>query len=121
MHNAIYNKGHIDIVKLLLEKGADFNLKDICVHTPLHWAAFNGHIEIVKLLLLINLIKLDGSRLHISDDEIKSFRLFDRLNKLVNFNVEKFKYSIKYLIDKNFKCTDDIKNDRDKLEILLYR
>ncbi len=80
-------------------------------------AAFNGHIEIVKFLLLINLIKVDGSKLDISDDEIKSFSLLDRLNEIVN--VDRFKDNIKYLIDKNFKCTDDIENDRDKLEILL--
>ncbi len=46
MHNAIYNKGHIDIVKLLLEKGVDVNLKDKYDNTPLNSAAFNGHIEI---------------------------------------------------------------------------
>jgi hypothetical protein len=150
LHNAIYNKGHIDIVKLLLnngadvnskgnlvntplhwaafngnieivklllEKGADFNLKYICVHTPLHFADSEGHIEIVKLLLLINLIKVDGSRLHISNYKIKSFRLLNRLNKL--FNVERFKANIKYFIENNFKCMDDIENDRDKLEIFL--
>jgi hypothetical protein len=115
--------GHIEIVKLLLEKGSDVNSKRRNDGTtPLYWAALNGHIEIVKLLLLMNLIKVDCSRLHISDDEIKSFSLFDRLNKLVN--VKKFKDNIKYLIDKNFLCPDikDIKEDidkRDKLEIFL--
>ncbi|KAJ7589303.1 Pfs, NACHT and ankyrin domain protein [Mycena floridula] len=44
-------KGHIDIVKLLLEKNADSNICDKDQHTPLSYAAPWGHIDIVKLLL----------------------------------------------------------------------
>ncbi|XP_048249888.1 uncharacterized protein LOC124128376 [Haliotis rufescens] len=43
--------GHIDIVRLLIEKGADVTAaaKDGC--TPLHCACKNGHIDIVRLLI----------------------------------------------------------------------
>ena len=50
-------KGHVEIVKLLLlERDADPNAKNNYGWTPLHYAvfhyaAFSGHVEIVKLLL----------------------------------------------------------------------
>ncbi|ROT35327.1 ankyrin [Sodiomyces alkalinus F11] len=44
--------GHVEAVKLLLEKGADVNIKDDDYgQTPLSWAAENGHEKVVKLLL----------------------------------------------------------------------
>jgi len=42
--------GHIDVVKLLLEKGADVNAADQFGQTPLYWASRIGHIDVVKLL-----------------------------------------------------------------------
>lgn len=47
-------RGHIDIVRLLLERGADPNLPEEHIAPrghALHSAVCNGHIEIVKLLL----------------------------------------------------------------------
>ncbi|KAH6670150.1 hypothetical protein B0J14DRAFT_517196 [Halenospora varia] len=43
-------RGHEDIVKLLLEAGADHSLEDIHGKTPLSMAKENGHDKIVKLL-----------------------------------------------------------------------
>jgi len=43
--------GHIEVVKLLLEAGADVNAKTIDGDTALKWASDYGHTEIVKLLL----------------------------------------------------------------------
>jgi len=43
-------EGHREIVKLLLEKGADANAKDKDGKTPLDRALSEGHTEIVKLL-----------------------------------------------------------------------
>ncbi|KAF2831830.1 purine and uridine phosphorylase [Ophiobolus disseminans] len=44
--------GHSVFVKLLLEKGADLELKDMQYgQTPLSWAAEKGHEAVVKLLL----------------------------------------------------------------------
>ncbi|MDV7104871.1 ankyrin repeat domain-containing protein [Vibrio sp. TH_r3] len=45
------NKGHIDIVKLLIEHGADVNSKNRWNGTALSQAAMNGHLNIVKLLI----------------------------------------------------------------------
>jgi ankyrin repeat protein len=43
-------KGHKTIIKLLLEKGARVELKDIFGRTPLLWAAKEGHEAIIRLL-----------------------------------------------------------------------
>ncbi|KAE8358042.1 ankyrin repeat-containing domain protein [Aspergillus caelatus] len=43
--------GHMEAVKLLLEKGADITVRDHEGRTPLHLAMDKGHLEVVKLLL----------------------------------------------------------------------
>ena len=47
---AAYN-GHVETVKLLIDRGADVNLKGEAWYGPLHAAAMGGHVEVVKLLL----------------------------------------------------------------------
>jgi ankyrin repeat protein len=42
---------NIKIAKLLLENGANPNMRDLTNYTPLYWAANYGHFTIVKLLL----------------------------------------------------------------------
>ena len=43
--------GRVEIVKLLIDRGADVNLKGEAWYGPLHAAAYGGHVEVVKLLL----------------------------------------------------------------------
>jgi ankyrin repeat protein len=43
--------GHVAVVQLLLEKGADVEVKDIDGDTALHRPAWNGHEAVVQLLL----------------------------------------------------------------------
>lgn len=43
--------GHLEVVKMLVSRGADKSCKDKLGYTPLHAAAASGHIEIVKYLL----------------------------------------------------------------------
>jgi len=46
------DKGHVELVKLLIERGADVNVKDTFYgEVPLGWALSHGHAQIVKLLL----------------------------------------------------------------------
>ena len=47
---AASHEGHIDIVKLLLDKGADVNAKSKDGDTALKAASVKGHTEIVELL-----------------------------------------------------------------------
>lgn len=44
-------KGHLEVVKCLLEKGADPNQKAHCGATALHFSAECGHVSIIKELL----------------------------------------------------------------------
>lgn len=50
LHEAIW-WGHIELVKLLLGKGADVNSRDGSGRTPLHTAIECGYLEVVELLL----------------------------------------------------------------------
>lgn len=43
--------GHLSMLKLLLEKGADVNIQDESGNTALHYTAANGKKDIVKFLL----------------------------------------------------------------------
>ena len=45
------NNGNLEIVKLLVENGADVNVKNVVGQTPLHEAARCGYFEIVKYLI----------------------------------------------------------------------
>ncbi|RYP68260.1 hypothetical protein DL771_006762 [Monosporascus sp. 5C6A] len=44
-------RGNVEVVKLLLENGADLTITKKDGWTPLHAASVNGHVEVVKLLL----------------------------------------------------------------------
>lgn len=50
LHLAAYG-GHIDVVKFLINAGADVSAFDFPGLTALHWAAYKGHKDIVSLLL----------------------------------------------------------------------
>jgi len=43
--------GHFDIVKILVENGANVNAKDLMGFTPLHSAIMGNHLAIVKFLI----------------------------------------------------------------------
>ena len=44
-------EGHLEIVKLLIENGANINAKDNDGETALMRASYNGHLEVVKYLI----------------------------------------------------------------------
>jgi len=50
LHLAV-RSGNRDLAALLIEKGAEVDVRDEGDYTPLHNAAWNGNLEMVKLLL----------------------------------------------------------------------
>ena len=50
LHKAA-RRGHKDVVKQLLEKGADPNATNMLGMTPLHWAAMSGQEDIAEELV----------------------------------------------------------------------
>lgn len=48
LHMAAAN-GHTTTCELLLQAGANVNVKNSAGNTPLHWAALNGHLAAVKV------------------------------------------------------------------------
>uniref|UniRef100_A0AAY4CU91 Histone-lysine N-methyltransferase EHMT1 n=1 Tax=Denticeps clupeoides TaxID=299321 RepID=A0AAY4CU91_9TELE len=65
---------HVDLVKLLLSRDADINIRDNEENVCLHWAAFSGCVEIAQLLLEarcdLHMVNVHGdSPLHIAARE----------------------------------------------------
>ena len=44
--------GHLDIVKYLIEKGANVNIQDIYGRTPLYWAALSGNVDLIAAIVV---------------------------------------------------------------------
>lgn len=61
--------GHEDIVKLLIDSGADLELQNESGHTPLMEAASGGHVEVAKILLE------NGAGINTHSDEYKESAL----------------------------------------------
>ena len=64
LHKAV-ELGHVDIVKVLLENGADFNKVNWHGMSPAQLAVMNGHPDIVKLLIeyRADISKVDSSKM----------------------------------------------------------
>jgi hypothetical protein len=48
---AASDRGHIDVIRVLIDYGVDVNAQDTLGQTPLHGSSFEGHLKVVQLLL----------------------------------------------------------------------
>jgi ankyrin repeat protein len=82
LHSAA-QRGHKEIVELLLANGADVNVTNRWGQTPLHYAVVFRHEEVVRALLNAgadpNAKMLDGSTAHDLASEVKDAELADML------------------------------------------
>uniref|UniRef100_A0A182WIY5 HIT domain-containing protein n=1 Tax=Anopheles minimus TaxID=112268 RepID=A0A182WIY5_9DIPT len=75
------SRGYRDIVQFLLERGADPNIRDKNLNTPLHLAASTESVEVIQLLLQYgtNVLLRDSSGLLALDFSIGKLRLSERI------------------------------------------
>ncbi|KAE8441531.1 hypothetical protein EG329_004877 [Mollisiaceae sp. DMI_Dod_QoI] len=74
LHVAVY-RDHIDVVRMLLDRGANTNLPNIGGESALYWASINGNQEMIDLLLDHGAKPMDQHQIHEiqlarSDEEI---------------------------------------------------
>jgi len=94
-------EGYLDIVKVLVEGGADTDHLDMDGQTPVFYAVRNGKIDILDYLIKnceVNLLREDN----------KSQNLIQYASKFKLFNV------IEYLMDLGVPCPADIKRKVDR-------
>ncbi|OWZ19125.1 TKL protein kinase [Phytophthora megakarya] len=77
-------EGHLEIVRLLLDHGANVNTTDSETQTPLMKASYRGHEEIVRLLLV------NGAAVDITDNSGRTAAEIARLN---------CRYAIRWVFD----------------------
>ncbi|XP_071115943.1 ankyrin-1-like [Haliotis cracherodii] len=53
-------EGHIQVVELLVGKGADVSLVDGDGNNTLHWACYGGDVETVKFVLSLNVVDIES-------------------------------------------------------------
>jgi ankyrin repeat protein len=92
-------KNNENIVKLLIDKGANVEAKDNYGHTALMYACQNNHITIVKMLIEA------GADVNAKDCEYLTARDYSKDKGLYNYIVAERKTKIKSMIDEQPQLT----------------
>eukprot|EP01097_Dermamoeba_algensis_P002017 TRINITY_DN17_c0_g1_i1.p1 TRINITY_DN17_c0_g1~~TRINITY_DN17_c0_g1_i1.p1 ORF type:complete len:482 (-),score=138.05 TRINITY_DN17_c0_g1_i1:183-1628(-) len=96
-------KGHVEVVRILLQHGFDINKKAKNNNTPLHLAAQNGHSEVARVLLEQG---ADGQAASTSGTPAavaKDSKTKEVIESFVNRSIDNYSYS---------KSTNNSTNDR---------
>lgn len=74
--------GNLDYVKLAIAKGADINTKDEKGSTPLHWATYYEHTEIIRFLLMQGANPYEKDRYGLTPIDVARFNRKERALKI---------------------------------------
>ena len=98
--------GYITICKLLIENGANINIKNNCNNTPIHYAILNGHTNVVELFIEY------GCNLHVKNDNKQTpyKLLFKYMKTVINKLLDK-KVTIIARISSKYKKNVSIVNE----------
>jgi ankyrin repeat-rich membrane spanning protein len=72
LYEAIH-QGHLGVVKLLVEEGADVDHVDMAGWSPLYLAAYYGHLEIVRYLAIQVIICLTNYLSNYISNDLTSY------------------------------------------------
>ncbi|HYO13926.1 MAG TPA: ankyrin repeat domain-containing protein [Thermoanaerobaculia bacterium] len=104
------DKGHTEVVKLLLERGANPNVKDTFYNlTPIGWAAEKGHVDIIRLLLA------KGAQ---GDDQTLVMGLFGGRPEILKALLEKGKFTPEQLSNA-LAMTQQLDENKEEMAKLL--
>ena len=100
------DNGHLDIVKLLLKKGANVNHKDNANMTCLHYAYRSGHYDVAEYLLEY------GAKIN-NKDCFTTYSGVSNCTRMVELFLENGA-NVQYMIKIDNNMNDDVKNYIDK-------
>ena len=86
--NVASSNGHVEVVKMLLEKGADVRVANNNGWTPLNSALRNGYVKVARLLLEQG---ADVNRPDISNGSLLYFSAFKEYTGLLSLVYEQYR------------------------------
>jgi ankyrin repeat protein len=84
LHHAVKN-GHLSMVKLLIERGANINIQDESGNSALHYAAANGKKDVIKYLLENN---ADPQLVNVKEQKAIDYSNIKGLNEITALLIE---------------------------------
>jgi hypothetical protein len=125
LHFAAQN-GSVDIIKLFADYGADLEARDYSGCRAIHWAAIEGHLEVVKELVAVRKVYLHAR--HNDGDTALTFARLHKHLDIANFlttfvydsPTKKKKKEDQEEEEEEDKINENVTNDTNEKEVNLY-